>query len=81
MLLGPSDTQRAGYKRIMEICFKERLESGGQADPILCADKALKEPDLPNAAEFAKIRFAFSHVEGYASQALPPEALTSNEKE
>tara|TARA_B110000977_G_C10916583_1_gene431362 strand:+ start:774 stop:920 length:147 start_codon:yes stop_codon:yes gene_type:complete len=46
-----------------------------------CADKALKEPDLPNAAEFTKIRFAFSHVEGYSSRASPPEASMSNEKE
>ena len=81
MLLGLSDTHRYGYKRILEICSKERLERGGQADPIHCADTALKEPDLPNAAEFTKIHFAFSHVEGYASAATPSETSMSNEKE
>ena len=65
----------------MEIWSKERLERSGQADPMHFADKALKQPDLPNAAEFAKIRFAFSHVEGYASRASPPEASMRNEKE
>jgi len=64
----------------MEICSKERLERGGQADPMHCADKALKEPALPNAAEFTKIHFAFSHAEGYASLATPSEASRSNEK-
>jgi hypothetical protein len=65
----------------MEICLKERLESGGQADPMHCAQKALKEPDLPNATEFTKFSFAFSYVEGYASRASPPEASMRNEKE
>jgi hypothetical protein len=81
LLFALSDTQRGGYKRIMGISSKERLESGGQAGHMRCADKALKEPDLPNAAEFTKISFAFSHVEGYASRASPPEALMRNEKE
>ena len=64
----------------MEIWSKERLERSGQADPKHFADKALKQPDLPNAAEFTKIHFAFSHVEGYASAATPSETSMSNEK-
>ena len=81
MLLGLSDTQGDAYKQIKRISSKERLESGGQADYMRCENKAWKEPDLPNAAEFTKISFAFSHVEGYASRASPPEALMRNEKE
>jgi hypothetical protein len=81
LLLWLSDTHRDGYKRIMEICSKERLERGRQTNPTHCADKALKEPALPNAAEFTKIHFAFSNAEGYASLATASEASMSNEKE
>ena len=59
MLLGLSDTHRDGYKRIMEIWSKERLERSGQADPMHFADKALKQPDLPNAAEFSTSTLPF----------------------
>jgi hypothetical protein len=43
----------------MEIWSKERLERSGQADPMHFADKALKQPDLPNAAEFTRSTLPF----------------------